>query len=380
MKKILRKYLLNLSLIFIGIVFGLLLAELTLRIVAPHDLYYVREPNTNAQIDVHLHDLFPGLDSTIQHSTNSDGYRSRHLFEKSRYNILALGGSTTECIGLSDKDNWTYLLEELINTADDLPPVTIGNVGRSGLNLAHHSVQVEKLSQQMENIDMVIMLVGINDFMRAIHLNENYLPYDPDPMLLRRSFIRFPRKEASAWYQKTELWMHLRVIKRNYLHQKNSEDDDVRAKILETRKKQKEAVLSEHLPNLELALKDYSDKIDEIIKISQKQSIELVLITQPVLWKEAMSPQEIDYTSLSELIIQNAGYVPGALKDGMEQFNEVLRQKGQEDRVHMIDLEAVLPSDTTVFFDHCHFNKTGTIQVAKIMHQGLSMILKNQLN
>ncbi|MFT6871562.1 MAG: hypothetical protein ACJAVN_000563, partial [Roseivirga sp.] len=199
---------LNIALVAFGFATAFLIAELALRIISPHKQFSSLYLNVNEQGVFPGSALYPGLKKQFSYTTNNLGYRTRNLFSKDNYGILAIGGSTTECVYLGDENGWTQLLEGKLNSTSN-QVITVGNVGSAGLGAPNHYLQLKHLVPQYEYVDMVIVLVGVNDFLKAIQLNgaqdemtleENY----------RRTFKSYPREVNQNWYRKTELWMHMR--------------------------------------------------------------------------------------------------------------------------------------------------------------------------
>jgi len=58
-------------------------------------------------------------------------------------------------------------------------------------------------------------------------------------------------------------------------------------------------------------------------------------------------------------------YTSRALAEGMERYNATLRGTCAELGVDCLDLAALLPRDTSVFYDDVHFNEAGARLVAE---------------
>jgi len=200
----------NLSLVFVGLLIGLGIAEIILRVVSPHQQYFTLVPDIEIDRTDKFYTYF-NIDSSYRYTVNKFGYRAPSLFSKDRFGILAVGGSTTNCVGLSDNETWPWLLEKRLNKANLNQQFTVGNIGVPAFNSFHHVLQIEHLEPQFDNIKMVVLLVGINDFSRFLHLEKEQLVPD-EKELLHQSFVRHPREVNEIWYERTELWCHLRDV------------------------------------------------------------------------------------------------------------------------------------------------------------------------
>src|SRR5262249_1685256 len=124
--------------------------------------------------------------------------------------ILAVGGSTTECLYLDQEEAWPRMLERQLNGLGK--QTWIGNVGKSGLRTREHVVQVEILLDQHPRLDTVLMLVGQNDFMYVLldqeHFDANFMARpDARAKLIRRTFSKVKGFETESGLA---LWSFLR--------------------------------------------------------------------------------------------------------------------------------------------------------------------------
>ncbi len=372
-----RNIIFNLILFLFSTSIALVAGELLLRIAAPHDMYHSVYPNLNYRTP-NTKGKFPGLSDSITVTSNEFGYRSPSYFSKSRYGILALGGSTTICLALNDHETWTYVLEKKLNTSLDIG-VTIGNAGHTGFNSAHHYLQLKHLEPQFEGIKMVLVLVGINDYLRFFALGNDYFTTQQDTTLFRTSFVRYPRTANKHWYQRTEWWMHLRDFKnyRLFKNRFNTNDDKLYRSILERMEAYKQAKKVDKLPNLDFLLEDYTKNLRKIAQLAKSRHLELVFITQPTLWKTEMDSLELSISSISPKLIDGIARTPTANARGMKLLNDQLAQIAKEEKVHLIDLASFTPKDTSVFYDHCHYNISGAQKIADILFPTLDSLIRS---
>ncbi|GAB5528398.1 MAG: hypothetical protein Roseis3KO_01750 [Roseivirga sp.] len=324
--------------------------------------------------------IFPGLDSTFQFTTNAQGYRSNRLLGPQKLGLLAIGASTTECVFLGDDFGWTHLLERSLNETFAQKEIVVANVGVSGLSSGHHYLQMDHLTTQYEHINTVLLLAGINDFLRFLKSDQQYLPSQKDPWLLRRAFFKYPRQLNPKWYQRTEIWMHMRTVKNDWTNrQMNERNDKVKGLVERKTKDYKLAEKADSLPDYQLAINDFEQNLIRMARLAKSRNLELVMMTQPVLWHEGISEREIDLSIMGVPLINGQSFTIEALARGMDQFNEVTRKVARDYKLVLIDLAANLPQDSTAFYDYCHFNKSGARLVAQLVSEQLRPSIENQL-
>ncbi len=370
-----KNRLINMSLLFGSTVVCLLIVEFSLRLIAPHELYSSLIPSQEIEKKYEEAGFFPGIDSLAQFSVNEFGYRSESYFDSDSYGILAIGGSTTYCIGLSDEEAWPWALEGLLKDKEINTEFTVGNVGVPAFNSGNHLHQLDRLEPQYENVRMALMLVGVNDFARVLFLDEEYFPTSEDEHLYNRTFVRLPRKGKPHWYQRTELYMHVRDIYHAYQSTKSQRyTPDRLTRLLES---YMAATKTDSLPTslMTEALLDYEKNLTDIAQLARERNIKLVWITQPVLWFEGMGEFEERISSMGAPVIDGVAYSPKALAGGMAAFNQKLIEVAVKEDVKLIDLAKKLPQDTTVFFDWCHYNKRGTSMIANILFDELKPLI-----
>ena len=113
-----------------GLLIGLALSELVASLLYPRpQQFYVRRPNLRRTFSP-LEDVMPGVRGPTRFITNSLGIRGDEFAESQQYRILAVGGSTTECVYLDQDRAWPSLIQRILAEATGLR-VWVGNVGIS---------------------------------------------------------------------------------------------------------------------------------------------------------------------------------------------------------------------------------------------------------
>ncbi len=216
-----------------GSIVALVLAEIALRLFLPTPTHYmVHTPNTQAVFE-HMDEW--GIQGPSLYRINSMGVRGREWSadRSSEIRVLAVGGSTTECVPIDQSRLWTTLLEEKLSPAAGGRRVWVGNIGKSGLNSRHHVIQMEHLLPVYDP-DIVVMLVGVNDLSVRLMRGDAYDPrFLEDPETLRRlreqAFAVHPDESprfyaSDPWLKRTRLWRLVRAFKYQILHRPLRQD------------------------------------------------------------------------------------------------------------------------------------------------------------
>lgn len=360
-----KKYQQNIALLLISFCFALVLGELFLRMITPSQKYMIHEPNITKDFK-NSRNFLPGVDEHIKWTTNSQGYRGLSKFDSSRFGIMAIGGSTTECSVIDQDKTWCSLLEQKLNLELDSIQVTIGNFGKSGLNTAHHLLQLQYLPSQFENIQAIILLVGINDYLRALDMEQDYFPAKEDEKLFKKTFAQFPLYHNDKFYQRTAWWSLLRKVKQNFLNKTNDKSMEAfEAKIEAERNAFYTAIKNDTLLNMSIPLSHYEQNLRAIASLSKKNKWNMVWLTQSVLWNSNMDSFELALSVRPSQRAKRKYYTPNALQNGMKLYNDCLRKVALEEQIPIVDLATLLARDTSVFYDYCHYNQGGNETISE---------------
>lgn len=362
----------------LSIVTGLLLGEIVLRFALPVS-YYISTPHLEMVFKPD-HDIMPGISGQSRFAVNSGGIRGDELTPSHTNRILTIGGSTTECAYLDQYETWPYLLQKTL-TENTSHNVWVGNAGMSGRPTANYLTAMQYLPLSEMRIDTIILLIGVNDFLKRLARDESYDPNflakpEAAAILLDDTFTAGSHPYPDdPFFKKTGLWRLLRKVK-SVILQKNAQHNiqDESGKIYVTwRKHRQQAVeIRNELPDLSSALEEYARNINKMIDIAQEKSIRLIFMTQPTMWKPSLS-KELEallwmggignYQTESHKVY----YSSEALEKGMDKYNNILLEICRERQVECIDLSSILEKDTTVFYDDDHFNESGAKKVSTVL-------------
>lgn len=366
------------ALVVASIALTLVVAEGALRLAMPVG-YFIWKPHTSRTFKP-VPEVMPGVSGESKFRTNSQGLRADEPVEGAAYRVLTLGGSTTECLYLDQSEAWPRLLQDKLATYGQSRPVWVGNGGMSGRNSRHHVLAMRHLPLKQMQVDSVVMLSGINDL--SIRLSQADA-YDPDALqkpaleerLRAETFLGLHRADPAAdWYRRTVLWQLARGLKARLSQAPATRgaQDDAGAVYDEWRQhRQSAGQWLRELPDLRSGLVEYERNLREIASIARANSIRLVFVTQPALWRAGLPP-ELDrllwFGGVGDFQVRRGQpyYTVEALAEGLRQYNEVMLRLCATEKLECIDL-ASLPKDTSVFYDDVHFNEAGSRRVADIV-------------
>jgi len=100
--------------VLFGLAAALVFGEVAFRLVEPRETpYRVWRPNTG-QVFHPRPEVMPGIQAPPGSPSTRSGWRAREVNagDRTEYRILAIGGSTTECLYLDDSKAWPFLLEK----------------------------------------------------------------------------------------------------------------------------------------------------------------------------------------------------------------------------------------------------------------------------
>ena len=375
----------------IAVVIALVVSEVLLRVAVPANTqYHVVRPGT--QVVFHPRaDIFNGISGPSHYVVNDAGIRGdQPPADGNRYRILAVGGSTTQLLYLDGPETWTHLVQRDLGQTASGSPVWVGNVGMSGTNARDHVVHIKYLTPQHPNLDAILLLVGVNDLTVALSQGDGYRLPEPitdsvaERAQVRTAFAVAPGKlhqpttetyisEGASWVKRLALYQLLKRARMVYTSWEASRGlaQDDQGEILEVWRSHRRTATRfiDSLPPLELPLREYRTNLETIVALAQARRIRLVMMTQPVLWRADLSPEEqrhlwLGGTGNFQVDSGQAYYTPRVLAEAMHRYNEVLLDVCATRNVECLDLESLIPRDTVMFYDDVHFTERGSQAVA----------------
>lgn len=358
----------------LGLVFALACAELGLRALEPRPPRHLPWPASLELVFEPRTDIMPGVAGPSRFATNALGLRGDELPSAPSYRILALGGSTTECLYLDQEESWPQRLARELAALG--PPTWVGNAGRSGHTLREHRVMLEQLLAELPRMDLVLVLPGVNDLCRYLQreggADAQALERDgARGELLERAFSVLPRGALAARgpQERLALWQFARGIARRRELRADAQDKDGRVYVRWRANRAASRELRAELPELAPALEEYEHNLRALIELARARGVRIAFATQPCLWRADLEPE-------LEALLWMGGvgeyqrtpgapyYTAGALAQGLDAFNVRLRAVCAELGLECLELDRALERSGENYYDDVHFNERGSERVA----------------
>lgn len=352
-------------------------AELVLRATLPEaNGWYIWPPNLDTRLDVRP-GTFPGIAAEPRLRVNSLGLRGAEIPADARRRVIALGGSTTECLYLDQEKTWPALLERALNEREPTRRTWIGNAGRSGHTVRENIAQLEELLRRVPNVDVVLVLQGINDLSKRLAQGD---AYDPDLLaredgrasVRRNAFSLRPIAEdvEAPLYKRTALWRLASALRRKLEAGRLSGRASEENYALWRAHRAAATQWIDLLPDLTSALDEYRRNLAQLVDIARRSGARIVLATQPMSWRTDLpaDAQKLLWMGGVGDFQAHAGapyYTLRASIEAMRRYNAVVIALSRERGVECVDLAALLDGDETVFYDDCHYTEHGAELVAR---------------
>lgn len=369
-----RRIATNIAVVVVSSVLFIAVGELLLRMahfVPPDDRHYVWAPNYEASFQP-IPEVLVGIHGESRVKANSQGIRGDELGPDAGLRILAIGGSTTECLYLDQSETWPARLQE--DLAQTLPGhrVWVGNAGRSGLNTREHIFQLRHLLVELPDLDAVVFLIGINDLGLKLRQDTEHDPHEldrpgADREYMNRAFALHPDRDV-AWYKRTAIYHIARRIKWR-LDDSQTDAVDTEGRLYQTWRQQRIQAtnIRTELPDLTDALDEYQRNVNELIDIGESHGVRLIFLTQPTTWKAGLAKDIEALMTGGRGRSEDEFYAVDALAKGIELYNQKLIEVCKARGVEYFDIASLLPKDASIFFDDSHYNESGAEKFASVL-------------
>src|SRR5262249_38925186 len=212
------------------------------------------------------------------YTVNSQGLRGPEVrMQDAEVRILTVGGSTTECMYVPDKDSWPWALQDKL-AARLGKSVYVGSAGAGGHNTLHHEYQIRNYDL-VSQFQWVVVLYGFND----LEVEESYALTVP---IAEKALT--PMNKNKAFYRSFAL---IRLLHRLHVLSatphtitQDPEANWVNLEREERRKHLELKTLRDPPENLKDKLAFYRQNLKRIIDAARSREVKLVLMTQPAIW------------------------------------------------------------------------------------------------
>lgn len=307
----------------------------------------------------------PGISYAESRFTASrEGLRARERRADDELRILAVGGSTTECLYVDDADVWTSLLETSLSTRI-ASRVWVGNAGKAGLRLVHHTVLMRTLATEIRP-DVTIVLVGAND------ITETASALDWDRGMLQYQMVRSGPLlvDGRPRYSGLRLFWEAKRIGQLVKYTGPTaevlvQDDAGLGTVEQRQRRQAGAHIATPPADLPELLSAYNARLRELVASARAIGTRLVLMTQPSLYKTAMPAAEEALLWGGRLTPSSDSYYTSEVMVGLVgAYNAETLKVCSAEGLDCLDLAAKIGTGLERFYDDYHFNVAGSRRVA----------------
>lgn len=277
------------------------------------------------------------------------------------FTILTIGGSTTECLFLSDGKTWTDELARRL--AATRPDVWVNNAGLEGHSTFGHLVLLRDYVVAMRP-RMAVFLIGANDVALASARTYDQA-LNPENLSAAHRVLTFAADHSEIAAVGENLVRMART------HRANLGDGELH--LAETKHREIDdattaSVLGGHKPFVDA----FTLRVKDMIDICRTNGIEPVLVTQPALNGDAVDPTT--GVSLATAAIEPS--INGRIAwQAMELYNDATRQASAAAGVPLIDLAREMPKDSRYYSDWIHFTNEGAVMVGDLVFRHLEPML-----
>jgi len=311
----------------------------------------------------------PKLPREIIHTKNSLGFRGPEKPQEGIPNtlsIIAVGGSTTECLYLPDGKDWPAIVGDSLKTR--FSRVWINNAGLDGHSTFGHIVLMKEYILPLRP-KIVLFLVGRNDIG-----NTGDSGFESSHIKSRISFSSFENflKSLSAHSELASLglnvYRYFRAKSQGLPHAVVHLSPE---KTLPYPGKDLEQTLEFHKKNF---IPWYEKRLETLITLCEKNNILPIFITQPALFGPGIDP--VTNADLAGIAVEgDVGYDAWML---LELYNETTRRICKKMQVYLIDLAKEMPKNSAYYYDYLHYTIEGSQKVAEIIFHHLVPYLQEK--
>lgn len=257
--------------------------------------------------------------------------------------IFCLGGSTTE--NRDSKGNgWTDRLQKELRLKYNNDSIYVYNFGRQWYTTLHTLINFEANLRHLKP-DVIMVMHNINDLLQNAdfsylsfgHFREDYGHFLGPVVNIINSrytglFGRARTKFRTMWY---------------YNFPKKT--------VIET----------DSFPGLT----SYTRNLNTLIDLAMRDSIKVVLLSQPNVFSEKMDERTKDACTMVNYEAVGADEKWGfrTAYEGMKQYNERMKEISEKRKVYFIDLEKQVPKSLTYFTDEVHYTDTTFNIISKVI-------------
>ena len=360
----------NIKAIGFGIVTGLLLCEIILRIYNPFP-FSVKKGQLILpanQDKIFTNNWIRKLDRKIHYTRNSLGFRGPEPPDtvSKLLSIITIGGSTTECKFQSDSITWSFLLYQSLKNENGR--VWLNNAGMDGHSTFGHMLLLKEYVLKLKP-KYAVFLTGIND-------EELDAPDEFDLMTEKKLRAGSLKGFLKSVLNHTEFgrtafnFYHVQIAyKRGLIHRQLNIEDLVDNPL-------SDSLIEQRLKEQDRFLVAYRKRIDSIVRLCRSADIEPILVTQPSLFGDYVD--SATHIPMGTKWVKNDGTGDNSVLEDkkLERYNDVLRSYSPQ--LTVVDLARRMPKNSLYYYDFIHYTNAGAKKIAEILSHELGPVILNK--
>jgi hypothetical protein len=296
----------------------------------------------------------PKLEPVIVHTRNSLGFRGEDPprdFDE-RLTVVAVGGSTTECMYLSDGKDWPAVVARRV--APSLPSLWMNNAGLNGHSTFGHLLLLRQHLVALRP-KVIVLMARINDVAR-----DDLDDYDKEQVGPRSIMERLAQHSATASLLLNA--SRARSASRAGLLHRQLDLVSWPSKDM-SRRPDGDELLAYHRRKY---LPGYRQRVALFTRLCREAGIDVVLVTQPTLYGPVVD--DVTGVDLGRIGVSPEDGVNGALAwEILELYNGVLRDLGTAEGLVVVDLARTMTKSSRLYYDFLHFTVAGAAEAAAIV-------------
>lgn len=250
-------------------------------------------------------------------------------FETENYNIFCLGGSTTEFKDESGRD-WPDLVQKEINKDLQFKDVRLHNLGKQWYTTQHILFNYAVNLKQYKP-DAIIVMENVNDLLH--NADFSWLSSGK----YRDDYGNFMGPLARLVKYKSLIEFIKQTVKKSWYAEKYIE------------------ITTDSFPGI-IA---FERNLNSIISLARENGTKIILMTQPNIYKDSMSTEELSKLTMLnvEAIGNGKRWTYKTALNGFRKYNDKIREIALANNdVYLIDLEKIVPKNLEYFIDDVHHN------------------------
>lgn len=175
----LRRFAIKMLLLVFGLLFGLVVAELALRIMVPKSRIDLFRYTTETERYKTMKPNVEGVVYGVTLKTNELGFRDTPIAPKQpgEYRIVVLGDSFTVCAGVPFDALASARLESLLRSKAQTPGLRVLNLGTAGYSIIEYALVLDEVAMGLQPDCVIVANYVPNDYQTKTWLNNREIAF-----------------------------------------------------------------------------------------------------------------------------------------------------------------------------------------------------------